>query len=478
MSVLKLPSFSSTAGPEESNNVVNIKGLQKQNLPYIFIWVIYYAWVIVFATWWTASPKTEVVFNTDLRSLMHSLNLLSSAVLVFFVNKERFVRFTKAGAVIVIAGMGIFLAAQNPLLRMLSAVVTGVALGIVNTGILMPFVFALNNTEKMYSVVLSNILINFSLFFQEGGYLDGSKDMLLSFVILVVAFIAVIFFRKDSIAAKSKDEDIPEINSRVYLTLFINCLFAVLCKGAGKGILNITAEQSSGHVLAWYYIGGLAGCLIYFAVYAFSKKSTQLTWNITFGCLTLGLLFNAFISQYEVLALVFSVLLGMGSTIGMINMYYILGVIGKKYNSLLYVRLSILFIGICGGISGVVVGNLINRSNNSGVSIFSSIGSASVMVLFLMLSPVLSKIHYNDEWAADSGKIEIENEQSLFKKYQLSRRETEVCKLLLQGYTLRQISAVLSIAYPTVNTYCTSIYLKLGINSRTELLLRFKDSVN
>ena len=49
---------------------------------------------------------------------------------------------------------------------------------------------------------------------------------------------------------------------------------------------------------------------------------------------------------------------------------------------------------------------------------------------------------------------EIDNDQLyLFRKYRLSKRETEVCRLLLQGYTLRQISAILSISYSTVNTY-------------------------
>ncbi|HOV41912.1 MAG TPA: helix-turn-helix transcriptional regulator, partial [Oscillospiraceae bacterium] len=79
----------------------------------------------------------------------------------------------------------------------------------------------------------------------------------------------------------------------------------------------------------------------------------------------------------------------------------------------------------------------------------------------------------------DSQFSEIDNEQlNIFLKYKLSRREIEVCKLLLQGYTLRQISGILSIGYSTVNTYCTSIYRKTKINSRTELMQVFKDYRN
>jgi DNA-binding CsgD family transcriptional regulator len=93
-----------------------------------------------------------------------------------------------------------------------------------------------------------------------------------------------------------------------------------------------------------------------------------------------------------------------------------------------------------------------------------------------MLSAVVSQAQYYDDWAKDSEKIEIDNEQlHMFKKYRLSKREIEVCKLLLQGYTMRQISGILSIAYSTVNTYCTSAYRKLEINSKTELFIVFKE---
>lgn len=57
----------------------------------------------------------------------------------------------------------------------------------------------------------------------------------------------------------------------------------------------------------------------------------------------------------------------------------------------------------------------------------------------------------------------------------LTPKETEVCVLLLNGLTMRQISGALGIAYSTVNTYCTSIYRKLGINSKTELLVMFSE---
>ncbi|MDR3643853.1 MAG: helix-turn-helix transcriptional regulator [Clostridia bacterium] len=467
-----------TTKPENFNSVTDMKGLRRSSLPYLFIWIIYYAWVIVFTTWWTASPLPDNVFGTGLRSMLHSVNLISSAIFIFVIKKEWFVKAARVGAATLVTGMVIYLIFGGMHIGLIAAIVIGVFLGCVNISILIPFVFTLNNTEKFYAVVGSYLLIGGISVLRESradSFVPNAVNMLLSLAILVIALCAVPFFRKEDVldTAAAQCANIPP---RAYLTLLINCIFAILCKGAGTGILDVAAGNSALHLSVWNAAGGLTGGIFYIAIYRFSKKGIHLAWNITFGCLAMGLFCNAFASQSKGLVVLFALLLGIGNTIGMINMYYILGVIGKKYNSMRYLQLSILFIGICGGISGVAAGNAISQIHTFDISIAASVISAAVMVLFLILSPVLAQTYYGDEWVSDSDKSEVDNEHLyLFKKYSLSKRETEVCKLLLQGYTMRQISAMLSIAYPTVNTYCTSVYRKLNINSRTELLILFKD---
>jgi DNA-binding CsgD family transcriptional regulator/uncharacterized protein YhhL (DUF1145 family) len=364
-------------------------------------------------------------------------------------------------------------------LKTIAAVTGSVAIGCVNICILIPFVFTLNNTEKLYAVVTSNILIQLVSLIKEHSP-AGAVETIMSFALLIFSLIAVLFFRNETDRAGDNDESVerPIMSPRVYLSLLFNCAIMILCKGAGKGILNIAVISAGPSVLTGYYIGGLAGCGVYVLVYAFTKKAYIWLGNLTFSSVTIGLLCNAFIPQAPRLAVPFAVLLGIGSTIGMINMYYIIGVIGKKYDSMRYIRLSILFIGTCGGISGIAVGNTISHIGTFDISILASVISAVVMISFMFVSPIMERADYINDWGWDSNNTEVGGRQlSLFKPYGLSKREAEVCNLLLQGYTLRQISAVLPIAYSTVNTYCTSAYRKLGINSRTELLLKFKDLI-
>lgn len=64
-----------------------------------------------------------------------------------------------------------------------------------------------------------------------------------------------------------------------------------------------------------------------------------------------------------------------------------------------------------------------------------------------------------------------ESEQTL----DLTARELDVFRLLLEGYTLQETANQLGVKYSTANTHMTAIYRKLGVNSRAELIIRYRD---
>ena len=462
------------------DNVVHPSGLRRKNAPYLFIWVFYYTWVFVFANWWTDSPALDFPLDLQVKSLMHAVILISSAAFVFVMGKERFVRAAGIGAAGIVLSMILFFVLPSAELKLFAAVVGSIAIGCVNICILIPFVFRLNNTEKLYSVVTGNVLIQIVLLIVEHSPIR-TAELFLSPILLILALCPVLFFKKEPSEAETMEEIAyrQEMNPRVYLALLFNCGIVILCMGAGKGILSIAAGSAGSAVFTAYSIGGLIGCLIYLLAYGFTKKAYIWLGNITFSSIALGLLCNAFSPQVSFFTIPFAVLIGLGTTIGMINMYYIIGVIGKKYDNIRYVRLSILVIGVCGGVSSIIISNTISRIGSFQISIFASILSAVIVLAFMFVAPIMERAEYVNDWGRDSGNIEVGgNRFAMFKPYGLSKREAEVCDLLLQGYTLRQTSAILSIGYSTVNTYCTSAYRKLKINSRTELLLKFKDSMS
>jgi uncharacterized repeat protein (TIGR02543 family) len=54
--------------------------------------------------------------------------------------------------------------------------------------------------------------------------------------------------------------------------------------------------------------------------------------------------------------------------------------------------------------------------------------------------------------------------------YKLTARETEVCRLIADGLTARQISGEIKIKYDTVLFHSKNLYNKLGVNSKIELI--------
>lgn len=464
-------------------NVVSFKGLNKQSIPYILIWIIYYTWIIAFTSWWTASPKSINVFGSVDRSLIQSIGIVSSAFFIFFTKKEWFIRIARFFATFALLGVAlIFLTSFSPA-HLIGVIILGISIGCISVFVFMLFVFFLNNTEKLYAIIGSNLLISLLSIFQNingGNNLSFRGDLVLSLLILLIVLIAIVYFHRDGALLQEDEEreNTPKMETRVYLTLFYNCTFAILCRGVGSGVLHISAKKFGSNIVVWYFIGGLIGCVVYYMIYAFFPKAIILVGNISFGLIVLGFLLNAFAMELPKLAIFFALLLGIGSTVGMIVMYYVIGVVGKKFNSLRYLKFAFLIVGVGGGVTGIAVGNIIQSINSTQILIVSSIVTVSFILSFMVSSPLLAQEHIYGDWAKDTEMVEIDNEKMyLFEKYHLSKREMEVCKLLLKGYTLRQISAILSISYSTVNTYCTNSYRKLNINSRTELLILFKDYI-
>jgi DNA-binding CsgD family transcriptional regulator len=56
----------------------------------------------------------------------------------------------------------------------------------------------------------------------------------------------------------------------------------------------------------------------------------------------------------------------------------------------------------------------------------------------------------------------------------LTPREYDVYRLLVEGYTLKECAKELSVKYSTVNTHMTSLYKKLGVSTRAELIINYR----
>lgn len=70
------------------------------------------------------------------------------------------------------------------------------------------------------------------------------------------------------------------------------------------------------------------------------------------------------------------------------------------------------------------------------------------------------------------GKPSMPSAAQLCERFGLTQRESDVCSLVLQGYTDKEIAKALAIGFPTVRTHMTRSFSKFGVTNRSELIHR------
>ncbi|MDR1900613.1 MAG: hypothetical protein LBQ55_11425, partial [Treponema sp.] len=213
--------------------VVRYTELRRRTWPYLVIWIIYYAWALVFVTVHTASPASTGVYTLRIRGLVHGFILLSAAIGISVYKKRRFVLTGRIGACVLVCALPVYLFLLPPSWRLYTAPFIGIVMGLVNVSILIPFVFILNNTEKFYAVVGANILLNgMALAYQviPPAWIIGAGnagiapagEKVLSVLLLVAAVMPVFRFKRAGLDAVETDLPKPRPAKITYFSLAIN----------------------------------------------------------------------------------------------------------------------------------------------------------------------------------------------------------------------------------------------------------------
>ena len=177
-----------------------------------------------------------------------------------------------------------------------------------------------------------------------------------------------------------------------------------------------------------------------------------------------------------------SLLYGLGDGLGYVLIYYLcLGAI-KKSKSIKMYRLFcvILFIEYF-FISGIL-SQAFDRYEGSNHVIALSVVVVLSFCCFLIL-PYLQKKLFSADWTDGvhlkdmteySQGLEETGAINVNENLELTEREHEVFTMLLKGMAPKEIAFILKISYPTVNFHTANLYRKLGIQSRSELFVKYK----
>ena len=103
---------------------------------------------------------------------------------------------------------------------------------------------------------------------------------------------------------------------------------------------------------------------------------------------------------------------------------------------------------------------------------------AGVVVIIFETTALIDDLAQHKQYASlladklqareDTGETTPKTDPSRGRIQPLSKRETEILRLIVDGYTNPQISAMLSISGNTVKRHTSNLFLKLDVNDRTQ----------
>lgn len=464
----------------QTANPLSLKSITKKNLPYFIGWVAIFIWLYSYFLPMGEFRFVNRLYNSNISNSMvyYYIWLITGGLIPIIFDGKQFVPKTIYSVFITLVCFIIMPFTKSEIISGIIMVIEAICIGHIFASNVYVFFMVLNNSEKFYSMVLAVLLPRILMFVKplinKGNYIfDGSVAIIL--VIMLILLGCSYFYRHHT-------EDVPsvsEMKAPIEAYSLMPLVFVVLAFNdvIAPASLNQMTEISKRQIESYYFFGILIGILAVLLLQKRFSINICNMLNISFALLAVGFSVNLVSFQFKDAGLISAFCFGGSYAIGFVNIYYLAGFMAKKFQSITFYRIGILLSTLY-YFFGFIFQNTFREAKLLAPPMIMSLISICIVLLVFIISPFFIKMLYSGEWIDDTYRSDVtkcSRLEACLKDFKLTPSEIEVCKLLLDGYTLRQIAGIQSKAYSTINTYCTSIYRKLNINSRAELLIFLKD---
>lgn len=456
--------------------VLSLHSIRREALPYFAGWIIIFTWLYCY---FLPSGNQLFLDASSMTGFERTATYIWLIVCPLITTFTKGVNYVPKTIFSVLAALACFICmtffSLGNGVTLLCHIVIAMAVGHIFASCGYGFFMILNNAEKFYSMIggilLPKLVMAVSPSLMRNLKVLSFPDLVLLCCLLGMLICTVSFFKERTFIPNVENKSFPKqawsLMAMVFMILAFSDVVAPLLLIQIKSILHQPLEY-------WYFGGIALGLLLVLLLQKLFKLNICLMLNISLALLAAGFVLGLVAETYLAAGSVCTICFGTSYGIGLVNIYYLAGFMAKKFQNITFYRVGI----ILSAVYYFYGFGTIQLFENTLPII--SVVSVCILIVFFMLSPLFVKLLYAGEWIDDSYRQDVTFESRLrakLKEKNLSPKETEVCELLLRGYTLRQTAAMLGIAYPTVNTYCTALYRKLEINSRTELTLLFKEYI-
>ncbi len=458
---------------------LSIKHITRENRPYFWglvavaVWL--YAFFLPMGFAFEGEPFSAIVGDSNLHFYVM---LITGSLIPILFDGKKFVPAAFYSVLICMACFAAVLFLGPGTLSKAIMLIAAPCIGHIFIAHIYAFFMVLNNSEKFYAMILVVLVPRLLLYAKP--VLDSTQFGLHPSVILVLFIMLSLAY--STYLIKARASTIPSLErikapleaySLLPVVFIMFALNDVMAPAALQQISGLAPSRIEGA----YFLGILLGLAALFFLQVRFSMNICIMLNLSLAFLAVGFVSDIIRIEYPEAGLGAAFCFGVAYAIGIVNTYYLAGLMIKKFRSIYFYLAGFLLSSLCYLAVSLFV-HVFGRTELLVSSILMAFVSICIIILFFILSPFFIKMLYSGEWIDDVYRPDISRGSRLearLKDYKLTPAEREVCRLLLDGYTLRQIAGMQSRAYATINTHCTSIYRKLNINSRTELLLLLQD---
>jgi len=462
----------------------DIRNITKKNIPGFIGWIIMFVWLYSYFLPFGGFRFESNLYNEKIKfdSVIYAFVwLISCPIITFLFDGRQFVPKTFISVILSIISFSIIRITEEGVVSQALLFVSAACIGHIFASSCYIFFMVLNNTEKFYSMIFAifipKILMIFRPYLNQPEKKLDASTVIIAFLLLILAVSS--FFYKNTVDEMPDKKDLKppqkaySLMPLVFVVLALNDVIAPTGLRLAEKITGISVEP-------YYFIGIVAGFVFIIVFQRMLRIELYNVINISFACISLGFVASILSLEYHVFGTISLILFGSSYILGMVNIYYLAGFMAKKFKSVIFYRVGIL---LSSGyyFSAYFFTRILKGLNSKTTVVLMAFISISVLILFFLMTPFFIRYLSSGEWMDDSYREDVTYDNRLvsrLKELNLSPREIETCQKLLEGYTLRQIAVLLKISFPTVNTYCNSIYRKLKINSRTELMVMLQEHIN
>lgn len=283
-------------------------------------------------------------------------------------------------------------------------------------------------------------------------------------------------------------DPLTRAGQRDFFNVFLVSIIGTFALSVVYGIIDTAATGIGPSVEATAgisKIGGLVAALLFLAYFALAKRSSAtFLFNLVFGLLASGMLLIPFLPQDYMVTL--NIAAAAGWKLVMLSLFYLVVVTYAHERTQLLAAMAIAYaLPRFGLFIGLNLALLFNVGDGTDMARVTTVAFFLLYVIFMAvwfantherrraLKEMQAAYEELDRFTKESGDYRKNLADELAAEHGLTNREGDILQLLAQGRDAAYISETLFLSRNTVKSYQKSIYAKLGVHSKQEIIELF-----